>query len=90
MQSYDDFDINYGYHAVVNYNSGPGIQAGLAGAQVIVDESSLAFPISSHVSSIDTWQYTDRSQWIVNICHTEYTVDELLNGTWCNRIASAL
>ena len=90
MQSYDDFDIDYGYHAVVNYNSGPGIQAGLVGTQVIVDQSSLAYPISSQIANIDNWQYFDRMQWLVNICHTEYTVDELKQGVWCTRLAPAL
>jgi hypothetical protein len=38
--SYDDFDINYNYHCVINHNSGPCVQAAIEGAPVICDGSS--------------------------------------------------
>jgi hypothetical protein len=44
--SYDDFDINYHYHCVINHNSGPAVQAAINGTPIICDYSSLAFPVS--------------------------------------------
>jgi len=88
--TYDDFDINYDCSALINYNSGPGIQAALAGCQVIVDPSSLAFPISTKYEDLGTLINRDRDQWLVEISHTEYTVDEIRQGLWLKRIKTAL
>lgn len=76
--TYDSYDIDYGYELVVNYNSGVGIQAAMAGANVLVDKSSLAYNI------------TDREQWLIEMAHTEYTVDELASGLWYQRLLPAL
>jgi hypothetical protein len=88
--TYDSFDMHFDCHAVVNLNSGPGIQAGIAGVRPIVDATSLACPVG--ISTVDLEQpYTvDREQWLAQICHTEYTLDELQRGTWISRIAPAL
>ena len=88
--SYDSFDLNLQCHAVVNFNSGPGIQAAIAGCRPLVDQSSLASPVSIAVEDIESPYDIDRSQWLVEICHTEYTVDELENGLWLKRIKEVL
>ena len=88
--TYDSFDISYNYHSVFNYNSGPGIQAALAGSRVTVDSSSLASPVSVAVKDIEQVYDIDRTDWLVKICHTEYTVDELRRGQWLARIEPAL
>ena len=88
--TYDSYDVDYNYHAVVNYNSGPGIQAALAGVQIIVDNSSLAHPVSNVLEQVDNYEFEDRSEWLVQIAHTEYTVDELQQGAWIDRISPAL
>jgi hypothetical protein len=88
--TYDDFDINYHCRALINYNSGPGIQAVLAGCQVIVDPTSLAYPVSTKFEDLDTLADHDREQWLVEICHTEYTVEEIEQGQWLKRIRFAL
>lgn len=90
INTYDSFDIDYQYHAVVNYNSGPGIQAALAGAPVVVDVSSLAWPVSVDVKDIEHPPTVDRHAWLVQICHTEYTLDEIQQGSWFPRIQPAL
>lgn len=76
--TYDRFDMHWDFDTVINYNSGPGIQAAIAGVPIVVDESSLAFDI------------VDRDQWLVEICHTEYTVEEIEQGTWVRRIGLEL
>lgn len=88
--TYDSFNIHYDYHAVVNYNSGPGIQAAISGARPIVDQSSLAWPVAVSIADIDHPYEIDRQQWLIEICHTEYTLDELKLGLWLQRIAPAL
>jgi len=72
--TYDSYDMHWDFDAVINYNSGPGIQATIAGVPVVVDSSSLAYNLS------------DREQWLVEICHTEYTIDEIKQGLWIKRI----
>ena len=88
--TYDGFDMDYSYHAVVNYNSGPGTQAAISGCSPVVHESSLAAPVSVAINDIEKPYEIDRSQWLIEICHTEYTVEELRTGLWLKRIASAL
>lgn len=72
--TYDSFDMHWDFDAVINYNSGPGIQAVIAGVPVIVDSTSLAYNV------------VDREQWLIEICHTEYTVEEIEQGLWVKKI----
>lgn len=88
--TYDSFDMHYDCHAVVNYNSGPGIQAAIAGVRPIVDSTSLAHPVGINYADIEQCYNKDRDKWLVEICHTEYTVEEIKQGLWLKRIASAL
>ena len=77
-------------HAIVNHNSGPGIQAALAGTRPIVDVSSLAYPVSIQIENIDQTYTVDRDQWLTEICHTEYTVQEIQQGLWLRRLEAQL
>jgi len=88
--TYDNFDMHFDCRAVVNYNSGPGIQAAIAGARPIVDNTSLAYPVGVGYADIEQPYNVDRHLWLAQICHTEYTVEELRRGLWLKRIDSAL
>ncbi len=88
--TYDSFDMHFDCHAVVNYNSGPGIQAAIAGCRPIVDRTSLAFPVSVDFADIESPYDMDRQQWLVEICHTEHTLTEIKQGLWLKRIEPAL
>jgi hypothetical protein len=88
--TYDSFDMGLTYHAVINHNSGPGIQAALAGTRPIVDATSLAAPVSVSLDKLEDAYTIDRQQWLVEIAHTEYTVPELASGQWVPRIEKAL
>lgn len=88
--TYDSFDLRFDYHAVVNYNSGPGVQAAIAGCRPVVHQSSLASPVSMHMIDIEKPYTVDRDLWLTQICHTEYTIEELRTGLWLKRIESAL
>lgn len=78
--TYDDFDIDYSYHCVINHNSGVPIQAVLNGTPVICHESSLAFPVSMKYSDIEKPFIPDTSRWLTEISHTEWFLDEIKQG----------
>jgi hypothetical protein len=78
--SYDDYAINYNYHCVINHNSGPTVQAAIAGTPVVCDSSGLAWPVSSTIQNIEAPVLPDRSDWFLKLCHTEWTVDEIQKG----------
>jgi hypothetical protein len=84
--SYDDFDINYHYHCVINHNSGPAVQAAIKGIPIICDSTSLAAPVSNTVSDIENLQFPNRDDWFLKLCHTEWTVDEIIKGIPLQRL----
>ena len=88
--TYDSFDMHYDCHALVNINSGPGIQAAIAGVRPLVSPSSLAYPVGMSFAQIEQPYAQDRDTWLTQVCHTEYTLDELQRGTWISRLAPAL
>lgn len=88
--TYDSFDMHFNYHAVINYNSGPGIQAAIAGCRPIVDTSSLASPVGIQYNQIEQPYSIDRDLWFAQICHTEYTLEEIRRGIWLKRIEPVL
>ena len=84
--TYDSYNLAFDCHAIINHNSGPGTQAALAGTRPIVDSTSLAHPVSIALENIEKPYTADRDQWLVEICHTEYTVTEINNGLWIQRL----
>jgi len=88
--TYDSYNLAFDCHAIINHNSGPGIQAALAGTRPIVDSTSLAYTVSITHADIDRPYDRDRDQWLVEICHTEYTVEEIKKGLWLQRLQPQL
>ena len=84
--SYDSYNLAFDCHAMVNYNSGPGIQAALAGTRPIVDPTSLAHPVGITLKDIEQPYTVDRDLWLTQICHTEYTLKEIREGAWLPRL----
>jgi hypothetical protein len=84
--TYDDFDIDYNCHCVVNHNSGPAVQAAIHGTPIICDSSSLASEISSRFEDIETAKLPDREDWFLKLCHTEWTVSEIAQGIPMQRL----
>lgn len=66
--------------AVINHNSNPGIVAALSGLPVIVDHTSLAWPITQQFENIENPKQIDRTHWYESIRQTEYTCEELAQG----------
>ena len=88
--TYDSFDMQFDCYAMINFNSGPGIQAAVQGVRPIVDSSSLAHPVSVSIQDIERPYDINRDQWLVEICHTEYTVEEIAQGLWLKRLSDRL
>jgi hypothetical protein len=86
INSYDDFDIDYRYHCVINHNSGPAVQAAIEGVPVSCDRSSLAYEVSFPVEQIETPSIPDREDWFVKLCHTEWTATEISQGIPFDRL----
>jgi hypothetical protein len=84
--TYDDYNIFYNYHCVVNYNSGPAVQAAIQGVPIICDASSLAGELSSKLENIENPILPDRTEWFLKLCHTEWTVDEIFQGIPLQRL----
>ena len=88
--TYDDFNIFYNYHCVINHNSGPSIQAAIRGVPILCDSTSLASPISIKWENLENPNLPDREQWFLELCHTEWTVDEIQQGIPLLRILSKI
>lgn len=88
--TYDNFNINYNYHCVVNYNSGPAIQSAINGIPVICNASSLAYPVSSTMDQIENIALPDRTDWFLKLCHTEWFADEIAQGIPLSRLLPKL
>ena len=82
--TYDDFDFDRvlsSAHCVLNWNSGPGSQALIAGVPAFVGPASLASPIANwDLSQIEKPPRADRTQWLEQLAHTEWTVEEIKTG----------
>ena len=82
----NDFDFSFDYHCIINHNSGPSIQAPLNGTPVICDPSSLAWPVSSKFEDLETICLPERENWFHQLCHTEWTVEEIMSGAPLERL----
>jgi len=88
--SYDDFDIDYDYHVVINHNSGPPIHAAIAGTPVICDSSSLAHPVSCTMDDIKDPYLPNREDWLIKLSHAEWTLEEISNGIPVKRLEKSI
>lgn len=80
VNTYDDFDIFYNYHCVINHNSGPAVQAAIQGTPILCDKTSLAAPLSIKWENLENPYLPDREEWFIKLCHTEWTVEEIQQG----------
>ena len=92
--TYDNFDFDRGLRnawAVINHNSGPGVQAILSGIPAFVDASSLAAPVANlDVANIESPAKPDRGAWLIQLCHTEWRPEEIATGWPIERLLTGL
>lgn len=84
--TYDSFDFDHNYHVVVNYNTGPSVVSAINGTPIICDESGLAFPVSDSIENIENPRLQDREEWLIDLCHKEWTLEEIAQGIPQNRL----
>jgi hypothetical protein len=82
--TYDSFDFDTGLDdawCVVNWNSGPGSQAIINGVPAFVGPDSLAAPVGNlDWSQIENPVRPDRTEWLEQLAHTEWTINEIATG----------
>jgi hypothetical protein len=92
--TYDEFDFRANLTkawAVVNENSGPGSQAILDGVPAFVGAYSMAAPVANlDYSLIEKPHMPDRSMWLDELCHTEWTLGEITAGVPIGRLLGRL
>jgi len=92
--TYDEFDFRSNLTkawAVINENSGPGSQAVLDGVPAFVGAYSMAAPVANlDYSLIEKPRMPDRTAWLDNLCHTEWTLGEITTGTPIARLLGRL
>ncbi len=88
--TYDNFDIDYNFHCVVNHNSGPAVQAAINGSPVICSSSSLASELSGSFANIENISLPDREKWFLELTHTEWTVEEIRSGYPLTRLLTKI
>lgn len=92
--TYDAFDLDRGVQrawAVINHNSGPGVQAVLQGIPAFVDASSLAAPVANvDIAMIESPARPDRGAWLLQLCHTEWLLPEIASGWPIERLLPGL
>jgi len=90
--TYDDFNFDCkGAYAVVNWSSNPATHAVMEGVPVFTGPSSLAWPVGNKdFTTIGMPKRPDRTQWLNDIAHTEWTLEEIAQGKPLNRLTSYL
>lgn len=88
--TYDDFDFEddlMNSWAVINPTSNTGSQSIISGIPAFVEYDSLAWPVAnSDFSKIDDPVRPSRELWLEQLCHTEWTLDEIASGIPINRL----
>jgi|TARA_R110000823_G_scaffold247560_3_gene371313 hypothetical protein len=90
--SYDDYDMQFNnIHATVSYSSNPGIHSILAGVPAFVGTNSLAYDVANDIDfihDIENPLMPERTQWLNDYAHTEFTIEEIAQGIPLNYLTS--
>ena len=80
--TYDDFDMQFdNIWATVSWSSNPGVHSIINGVPAFTGPSSLAFDVAEqNLRNIENPLYGDRTQWLNDYAHTEYTIQEISQG----------
>jgi hypothetical protein len=92
--TYDDTDFKESLKstwAVINHSSNPALESVFAGIPVFVSASSLCYDVGGHdISNILKPAMPERIEWANKLAYTEWTVDEIRQGTPWIRIRERL
>ena len=92
--TYDDFDMGFdNVWATISYSSNPGIHSIIEGVPAFVSTHSLAYPVGNDIDflhDIEQPVMLDRTQWLNDYAHTEWTLDEIAQGLPLKNLTSEL
>ena len=92
--TYDDFDMGFdNIWATISYSSNPGIHSIFNGVPAFVSTHSLAYDAGNDIDflhDIEQPVMPDRTQWLNDYAHTEYTVEEISQGIPLKRLTDKL
>ena len=90
--TYDDFDMQFNnIWATVSWSSNPAIHSIINGVPAFTGPSSLAFDVAEqNLRNIENPLYGDRTQWLNDYAHTEYTIEEISKGIPLKHLTSKL
>jgi hypothetical protein len=92
--TYDDFDMGFdNVWATVSYSSNPGTHSCINGVPAFVSTHSLAYSVGNDIDflyDIENPLMPDRQQWLNDYAHTEYTIEEISQGTPLKHLTSVL
>jgi len=82
--TYDSFDMGFdNIYCTFSHSSNPGIHSIIEGVPAFVSPSSLAYPVANDIDffhDIENPLMPDRTQWLNDYAHTEYTIEEISQG----------
>ena len=92
--TYDDFDMGFdNVHCTISYSSNPGIHSVIEGVPAFVSTHSLAYDVGNDIDflhDIENPVRPDRTQWLNDYAHTEWTIEEISQGIPIKHLTSKL
>ena len=92
--TYDSFDMGFdNIHCTISYSSNPGIHSVIEGVPAFVSTHSLAYDVANDIDflhDIEQPMMPERTQWLNDYAHTEYTIDEISQGIPLKRLTTVL
>ena len=92
--TYDDFDMGFdNVWATISYSSNPGVHSCINGVPAFVSPSSLAYDVANDIDflyDIENPLMPDRTQWLNDYAHTEWTIEEISQGIPLKHLTSTL
>ena len=92
--TYDSFDMGFNdIHCTISYSSNPGIHSIIEGVPAFVSTHSLAYDVANDIDflhDIENPVMPDRTQWLNDYAHTEYTIEEISQGIPLKRLTNYL
>ena len=74
-------DSIHNCYALVTHSSVAGVEAACNGIRVVGPNTSPAYPVGVEIDKINDLIEPDRTKWVNTLCYSQFTLDELSNGT---------
>lgn len=90
--TYDSFDFPTALKnakLVVSESSNPAMESTISGVPAWTGPESLTYPVSIHPKNLKNFR-PNRKQWLIELAHTEWTVNEIEEGLPWSRLLSNL